>query len=100
MTNQHPDLSAAQALALQIEQLFRNRPVDNDHSETLTALMISIGGELLSIDCDDCRKLAARNVKKMLPGVIASALAQRASVSPMSHQSVIIFTKATPRGGR
>jgi hypothetical protein len=69
------DLSVAEALALQIEWLFRNRPVDQNPSETLTALMISIAGELVSIDCDDCRKLAARNIKKELPGMIADALA-------------------------
>lgn len=70
-----PDHSVAKALALQIERLFRDRPVDNNPSETLTALMVSIGGELLSIDCDDCRKVAARNVKKALPGIIRDALA-------------------------
>jgi hypothetical protein len=70
-----PDLSVAEALALQIERLFRDRPIDQDHGETLTALMLSIGGELVSIKCRECRKLAARSVEIELPSIIAGALA-------------------------
>jgi hypothetical protein len=69
-----PDLSVAEALALQIERLFRDRPIDQDHGETLSALMLSIGGELVSIECRECRKLAARSVELELPGIITSAL--------------------------
>ena len=69
------DLSAAETLALQFEELACSRLDRPDHSTILTAFMVSIGAELSSIECCDCRKLAAQDIKRMLPGVIASALA-------------------------
>ena len=41
--------------------------------EALLALLYAIGAVLASIECPDCRKSAARCVKKGLPSVIARA---------------------------
>ena len=44
-----------------------------DPAEALLALLYAIGGVLASIECRDCRKLAARCLKKGLPSIIARA---------------------------
>ena len=41
--------------------------------EALLALLYAIGGVLASIECPDCRKAAARFLKKGLPRIIARA---------------------------
>ena len=41
--------------------------------EALLALLYAIGGVLASIECPDCRKSAARCLKKGLPSIIARA---------------------------
>ena len=41
--------------------------------EALFALLYAIGAVLSSIECPDCRKVAARCVKKGLPSIIARA---------------------------
>ena len=42
-------------------------------AEALLALLYAIGGVLASIECRDCRKSAARCLKKGLPSIIARA---------------------------
>lgn len=67
----NPD--TAEAFALQIEGLTKENP-ELTQGEVLMACLMVIGDALASIQCRDCRRLTAKNVKKTLPQEIAHAL--------------------------
>ena len=77
------DAHTADALALQIEDL-TNKDVDLTHREILAACVIAIGSTVHSIECRECRDIAVRFVKKILPNVIGHALKNAHSQPPPS----------------
>ena len=91
-----PERGAVEGLTLQIEEVLFSKESELSPGEILTALMIAIGGELAAIECRDCRKQAARNVKKLISSVVALALTAPSELEPTTTRC------APPRkwGGR
>jgi hypothetical protein len=62
------------------------------HYEILKAGFDIIGATLSGIDCPNCRKLARREIKRRIPGLLADAMAfaakldaERGNVAPDEH---------------
>jgi hypothetical protein len=79
----NPD--TADTLALQIEDVIKRDP-ELTHGEILLACMIAIGSTLHSIQCRDCRRLAAKYVKKEMPSLTMAALASVSGQADSTHR--------------
>jgi hypothetical protein len=68
------DEAVIDALVVQIGEVI-DRNSEATQSEILMACMLVITTVVGSIDCRDCRKVAAREIRKMLPQLMQTAMA-------------------------
>lgn len=71
-------------LILKIERVFRADKTLT-HPEVLTALMITVGGALMTIRCPGCRAFAMRYVRSVATDFEAQDASNNAEPSPSSY---------------
>lgn len=79
------DFDKADALSVLIMKTI-NHDSDLTHREVLTALSMSVGDIIASIECSDCRESAAKAVTKdLVPRAVAAAMSGTATISGQRH---------------
>jgi hypothetical protein len=69
---------------LQIEEIINQDP-ELTRGEIMLACMTVLGSIVSSIQCRDCRRLAAKSIKKLMPRIITEALVQASGQQDSEH---------------